>query len=339
MIHDVSIKNLGVIHDFSTDRLSNINLIIGENGTGKTFLLKGLYASVKTMEQFHRGNNRRSVQDLLAEKLRWTFQTETLGELVTKGEQDGLSFFLMNDGTDFSFSFSKSAAVKIANVSSLEEQRASNSIFLPAKEIISLIPVILRSRDVDQAFGFDDTYYDLAKALQIKPHRGKNYKTFADSRLLLQNIVHGKVDYSEENQSWYFVNSRNQKFSIDTTSEGTKKIAILDRLLANGYLSPSSIIFIDEIESALHPKAIYDFLDIIEKLAFDMGIQIFIASHSYFVIKKLYLIALKRKQSVMCYSMNGNEKAAVSDLRDGMPDNSIIRESVRLYEEEVDQTL
>ena len=61
--------------------------------------------------------------------------------------------------------------------------------------------------------------------------------------------------------------------------------------MGNGYLSDSSIVFIDEIESALHPDAIIQFLDMISYIANNMEIQFFIATHSYFVIKKLALIA------------------------------------------------
>ena len=70
-----------------------------------------------------------------------------------------------------------------------------------------------------------------------------------------------------------------------------------------------------------------------------MGIQIFIASHSYFVIKKLYLNALKRKSSIPCISMSKENGIQYYDLLDGMPDNSIINESVRLYEEEINEVL
>lgn len=59
-----------------------------------------------------------------------------------------------------------------------------------------------------------------------------------------------------------------------------------DRLLANGYLDNNSIIFIDEIESALHPEEICQYFDRIETIADDMGLQVFITSHSYFVIKE-----------------------------------------------------
>lgn len=46
MVQKVKIKNLGNIDDMDFDKFQNINLIIGENGTGKSFLLKALYYSM-----------------------------------------------------------------------------------------------------------------------------------------------------------------------------------------------------------------------------------------------------------------------------------------------------
>jgi len=122
------------------------------------------------------------------------------------------------------------------------------------------------------------------------------------------------------------------------TAEGVKKIAILDTLLGNRYLSPKSIVFIDEPESALHPKAIYDLLEIVALLA-ERGIQFFLASHSYFVVKKLFLIAQEREMSIPIISDRGNGEWVSADLKNGMPDNPIINESIRIYEEEVELSL
>lgn len=63
------------------------------------------------------------------------------------------------------------------------------------------------------------------------------------------------------------------------------------------------------------------------------GMQFFIASHSYFVIKKLLVAASQEKMSIPVISFDGD--IMVSDLRDGMPENPIIDESVRLYEQEL----
>ena len=65
-----------------------------KNGTGKTFFLKALYSAVKTAEEYKRGDDIRSFSDVLSEKLRWTFQIEKLGDMVSRSEKESLSFDL-----------------------------------------------------------------------------------------------------------------------------------------------------------------------------------------------------------------------------------------------------
>lgn len=297
-----------------------------------------MYSAMKTVEDYKRGDDVRSSADILGERLRWCFQTDKIGDIVKKGAGNPLQFQMQWNDKKFAYSFSEKATVKISTVDNQIGSLASNSVFIPAKEVLSLFNIVLKSREIDKTFGFDDTYYDLVKALRIAPQRGRNYDAFAKSRSLLNKIIDGRVDYDESTSKWFYKKGK-QKYSIGATSEGVKKIAILDRLLGNGYLSRSSVIFIDEIESALHPTAISDFLDIIDTIAFEMGIQVFIASHSYFVIKKLYLNALKRKASIPCISMSKDADIQYYDLLEGMPENSIISESVRLYEEELNEVL
>ena len=335
-IASVSLNEYGMIPSFDCQSFSNINLVIGENGTGKTFLLKALYSATRAMEEYKRGDDIKTINEVLAEKLRWTFQVDKLGDMVTRSSNESL-IFEMKLGTDqIGYQFSSSATRKVVTATAPSGKRETNSIFIPAKEVLSLYSIILKSREVDKSFGFDDTYYDLVKALRISPKKGKNYTAFSNSRKLLNSVIDGKVEYDETSGKWFYKNNRSQKFSIGATSEGVKKISIMDRLLSNGYLDNQSIIFIDEIESALHPTAICQFLDMVAKIATDMDLQFFISSHSYFVIKKLALIAKTNPGLVTCISLSKDKKPAVHDLSEGMPDNSIIDASIALYEEEVE---
>lgn len=332
-------KNYGAIPTFSWERISKINLIIGENGTGKTFLLKAIYSAVRTLEEYKRGDDIRPVNDVLSEKLRWTFQVDKLGDLVNRSCEDGLSFAMDLDDKSIKYQFTSSTASKVVAADVSNGSKEGNSIFIPAKEVLSLYSVILKSREVDKSFGFDDTYYDLAKALRISPTRGRNYTAFAESRKIVKDVIDGKIEYDSDSNKWSYKNSHNQKFSIGATSEGVKKISIMDRLLANGYLDNNSIIFIDEIESALHPAAICQFLDMIANLAEKMNLQFFVTSHSYFVIKKLVLIAMQNPGLVSCLSLGKDRDPKLFDLHSGMPDNSIIDTSIQLYEEEIEVAL
>ena len=213
------------------------------------------------------------------------------------------------------------------------DRRQDNSVFIPAKEIISLHSIILKSRDVDKAFGFDDTYYDLAKALRYPRTPGNNYKEFVKSREELYSFLDGKIEYKEETGKWFFRSGR-QRYSIGITAEGIKKISIIDILLGNRYINNNSVIFFDEPEASLHPKAVANLLDIIFKLS-ECGIQFFLATHSYFVIKKLFIYAQQEKKSVPFLNLL-HDGYATSDLLKEMPNNEIINESIRLYEQEVD---
>lgn len=337
-INKCELTNFGKVGTVSLDNFSNINLIIGENGTGKTFLLKAMYSAVRAMEEYKRGDANRSINDILIDKLRWTFQVDRPGDIVTKGTQGPTNFHMTLGERSLAYQFGSDCNKKLTIIEAPLSAKEGNSVFIPAKEVLSLFSIILKSRDVDQVFGFDDTYYDLVKALRIAPSRGKNYAVFAESRKKVSNIINGKVDYDDSNGKWYYKQG-NQRYSIGSTSEGIKKVAIMDRLLANGYLDNCSILFIDEIESALHPDAICEFLDVIDILANKMKLQVFISSHSYFVIKKLYLIAQKQRHSVRCISMNKDAVPQISDLSEGMPQNSIIDASIRLYEQEIDEVL
>lgn len=332
MISSTRIKGLGPVKDFHWDAIGKINLVIGPNKSGKTYVLKALYSAMKTIETFKRGKELRRDAEILFDKLYWTFQPDQLGKLVSFGSKYA-EFELSLDGDQqFAYSFGASASKQVTVTKNTCHTRKQNSIFLPAKEIISLQQNILRVRDEYQEFGFDDTYYDLAKALTPST-KGHNLKEFSVSRSNLDKAIGGQLEYDSVRKEWVFREGK-KTIGIAMASEGVKKLSILDALLGNHYLSKGSIIFIDEPECALHPQLVSQLMDIIVELT-KAGLQFFIASHSYFVIKKLYLLAHQRKMSIPVMSFNETGGCESFNLRDEMPDNPIIQESIRLYEEEL----
>ena len=333
MIISTAIKNFGPIVNFDWEGLSHINLIIGPNKSGKTYLLKSLYSSLKTIESYKRGKEARNDTELLFDKLYWTFQPDYLGRLVRAGEK-ALEFAIRLDGNQiFAYTFGPSAQKQPNIVRNNCLPRSANSIFIPAKEILSLQQIILKNRDSYQEFGFDNTYYDLARALTPST-KGRNYTSFSVCREKLEKAIGGHIEYDNEKKEWLFREGK-RYLSISLTSEGVKKLSILDSLLGNHYLSKDSIIFIDEPECALHPQLISLFMEMIQELSHS-GIQFFIASHSYFVIKKLYLLAHQKRVSIPVISFDTDGGYISSDLMKEMPDNPIINESIRLYTEEIE---
>lgn len=332
MISSFSITNSGPIAAAKGQRLGPLNLIIGENGCGKTWLLKSLYCVMRSQEEYRRGNDNREFHEVLSDKLYWTFQADSLGDMVRKGKGNRLSFELsMSDDAYLEYSFGQDTSKQVKPSLNTLTVREDNSIFLPPKEVLSLWHVILRSALQNREFGYDATYSDLVLALQNQPQKGRNYDSFSKSRKQLEEMFQGKVTF--ENNEWMYKQG-NSKFSIHSTAEGIKKIAILDTLLGNRFLTPGSVIFVDEPESALHPTAIVQFLEILSLLA-QQGMQIFMATHSYYVIKKLLLIARQQQLPIPCILSDSQGAWQQSCLlNDGLPETEIIKESVRLFEQE-----
>lgn len=110
-------------------------------------------------------------------------------------------------------------------------------------------------------------------------------------------------------------------------------MSVMDVLLGNRFLTPGSIVFIDELESALHPKLIAQYVEMLVQLA-QADIQFFVSTHSYAVIKKFYIVAHREGLSIPAFSLEADSIAS-ADLMKEMPDNGIVNESIRLYEEEI----
>lgn len=333
MIQSVQLRDFGPIERLHWKALGSMNLVIGGNGTGKSFLLKAMYAALRTLQELDGGDGIQDASTVLVEKLHWTFQAKKVGDLVRKGGAERLQCRMNIDGNVFEYAFGKDTAKEIKNLTNTAAKRPeAKCIFLPAKEVLSLHRLILETRDVQRRFGFDETYVDLARALAVTPKQGRNFPEFAQARADLKELLDGDVHLDPSGNNWTYRNRTGGQFPMGVTAEGIKKIAILDTLLGNRYLKPGSVVFMDEPESGLHPTALTGLLEIVALLA-SRGVQFVLASHSYFVLKKLHLIAQSAggRLPVLVAASGKWEQA---DLADGMPENPIVEESIRLYEEE-----
>ncbi len=335
MIQSIKINNLGPLKAVDWAPMSGFNVIIGANDSGKTLLLKALYATVRSVEEHGRGDDARTFRQVLDDKLTWTFQLPVLGDVVRRGGDAGCAVALTLDGKEVEFRFTAKARKGVGESSSEVARRDSTSVFIPAKEVLSMVNVIKESRS-QQKFGFDDPTFDLVRALEAEPSRGK--PPFGTAREELEKLIGGRLK-EDTTSGWVFERGRS-KYPVAITAEGIKKVAIIDRLIVNRTLSSESILFIDEPESFLHPGAVLRLLEILGILV-NNGVQVIMATHSYFVLKKLMVMARSTDMSVPVLSLPGREVGASfqADLRDGMPENPIVDVSIALYEQELDAEL
>lgn len=140
MINQVKLDKFGPLSSVHWSALGKINLVIGGNGTGKTFLLKAIYSSLRTLQEYKRGHEQHSAAEILADKLHWTFQAEKIGDLVSKGADAPLSSVLTIDQNDFSYSFGKDTSKHISSPENHVPPRASNSVFFASQGGVVAVP-------------------------------------------------------------------------------------------------------------------------------------------------------------------------------------------------------
>lgn len=334
----VHLENFAAFSEFHWSSHGRINVIVGENDTGKSHLLKVLYAVAKTAGDLATKEvERDEVPRAYRNKLRWTFQTPpSLRKLIKEGAKSlRVETELLQRKYGFNITRVDGAnAAKFRLTPDAYTGEDVSAVFLPPKEILTIFAAIELSREKYEIYGFDDTYYDLLKLLRIPPTQGKitpKLSAIADD---LDGFFEGRIVKSKSSDDFVFRRGK-VDYSMPQTADGIKKLGTLTRLIRSRSLNKGSILFLDEPETNLHPRAISIFTQMLFRLG-QAGVQVYLATHSYFVLKQLEILAKEHRMSVPFCSLlrQGNEiMAELSDLRDGMPDNPIIDESVRLYEQ------
>lgn len=348
LIQQLTLENFTLFRTLPTPTFySTLNVIIGENDTGKTHLLKLLYTIVRSLEEYQNqrpGTSFIQLSDLLANKLQRVFlppQME-LGQLVSKGEKR-LTVTAQLQGERLQFTFGKDTKNQIKAKSfhhTLDHLGPVKAIFLPSTEILSFYyDAIIATREALELSTFDDTYLDLAhnfhQPVVMRNHWRAPLKKSWQS---LNQTTGGYEIVVEKDGSIWFLRGQ-ERYNIHQVAEGTKKIALLNQLMRKGMLWPSvgKVLFIDEPELHLHPKAIVLLAEFLFQLS-ETGIQVYLSTYSYFMLKRLEQLARRDDKDCLLIDLRHDRtgaKASYQLLKDGLPDNPIAEQSVALYQEDV----
>jgi energy-coupling factor transporter ATP-binding protein EcfA2 len=337
---NVHFKNFGVFSDFRWEGHGRVNVVVGENDTGKSHLLKMLYVVAKSVEKVGIKGQQTELMPVIYEKIRWTFQPPSgPAALIRHGATEfdvAVSFlgrayeFTISDETDAGWMGSYA-------LDYIPARRKASAVFLPPKEVLTIFAAIEVSRGIHEIYGFDDTYYDLLKLLRLPPTQGKIVPELSRIADTLESFVGGSITRSGHADEFIFRRGEHT-YNMPQTADGIKKIGILTNLIRNRCLTKGTILFLDEPETNLHPRAISVLVDVLFQLG-QAGVQVYLATHSYFVLKQLEILAKRHKTSVPFCSLlrRGAEiEARFNDMRDGMPDSPILDESIRLFEQGFD---
>lgn len=297
MLKSLHIDNFTVFSSSKVRFAKGINVIIGENGLGKSHLLKLAYCAASISHTA--GNNGITKQDYqrrIAKKLCDVFRPDSLGRLTRRKigrNRCEVAVQFVNPANDFAFYFASNSREEVTLDKVMSGGMAAPAIFFPTMEIISIFPGFAALYR-DKHLSFDETYYDLCLALERPLKKGKRYEDVQSFLESIETVLGGKVQC--ENGRFSLALPGKGNMEIPLVAEGHRKFATIAYLLANGSILKNGMIFWDEPETNLNPALMQGLAKIFIDLA-QMGIQVFLTSHSLFFIKELDL-QLQQTQNV-----------------------------------------
>ena len=191
-------KNFMIFEDATIKWSPNINVIFGENSTGKTTILKCLYALLKP----YSGKNtelftKDQWETAFVEKLTGVFRPDEMkiGRLVSRRQGNGRASVKMEleKGDFISVNFGTKNTRHIEHEMKKAQQRqVFDAVYLPPKEMISATEHF-QSLYEEYHLDFEETYYDLTKLLDKPLKRGSN--TSEQNRVLssFEDLLEGKI--------------------------------------------------------------------------------------------------------------------------------------------------
>ena len=256
-----------------------VNAFLGANGTGKTHLMKVAYAACDARNSGTR----------FPDKLVRLFlpSNRSLGRLVKRrrGRSKAIAeiaWGIPHIRTTFSNLVRSPDSAQVSQRRGLD--RHGPSVYIPVKEMLANAPGF-RSLYAARNIHFEEIYSDILDRAFLPPLLGAPDLPRRQLLDTLRKALEGKVWYEGEE---FFLGSKRGRLEFTLLAEGLRKLGLLWLLIQNGTLTEGSILFWDEPETNLNPKLFGPVVEILLELQ-RQGVQIFIATHDYLILKQLDL--------------------------------------------------
>ncbi len=336
-------------YDFSP----NINVISGENSTGKTALIKLLYAISKDISDraaIYDGHNlkvnslvgihKNDIGGNIPNKLAAVFGIKDLPDLAnlvrlrSSGEMRIAVDYGMADKIEFTVS---SEPFSYNLVSRAFPPEKEDIVYIPPKEMISATENFASLYE-EYHISFDETYYDLCRLLNRpqKKRLDEGMQAVSDS---LESLIKGKV--VQKNNLFFLDIDDVGEVRMSLIAEGYRKISTLLHLISTGTLTKGSVLFWDEPETNMNPRMIKPLAEALLQIA-KAGVQVFVTTHDYFLQQYLNLAAVHPKKNpddldirfISLYRENGVIRCESESRVSYLEHNTIMEEYDNKFDEE-----
>lgn len=310
MLEHIKLERFTAFEQLSLKFSPGLNVFIGENGCGKTHLLKLLYAACDVTTS----------QKSFAEKVNRVFlpSGEQIGRLVKRRSTSStgsveVARTVLVDGQ------SKTLAVRLSMSNHTKESAKATlsgaykqwqehhltSVYIPVKDMMANAPGF-RSLYSLRHIHFEEVYADIIDRAFLGTLKGpvdKERKRLLD---ILQQSMEGKVISRNEE---FFLKSPQGELEFTLLAEGIRKLGLLWILIQNGTLLDGSVLLWDEPEANLNPKLMRTVVQILIELQ-SLGVQVFITTHNYNLLKEFDL-QLRPQDKVLFHSLFRNTERNV----------------------------
>ncbi len=268
---------------FKLNFSDGINVIIGENGIGKTTLLKMIYAATQwSIEKTDVGKTDKFIK----------FFSNNLKDsdmLKNPDYNEDYCAFEVSDGEHtFTYSLSHKGFFNLDDWLGLNIQ----SVFIPTTEMLSHSKGFLA---LNQKYGnlpFDGTQVDIIVNASLPEVR----EVSLSLKLILEKLstaIDGEV--IQEDDVFYVLKKDGRKVDFSLEAEGFRKLGLLWKLIRNGLLEERTILLWDEPEANLNPELFPLVAEILLELQKN-GVQVFLATHNYNFAKYLEIFRSDKEQ-------------------------------------------
>ena len=317
MLKSLHLENFTVFPVANLNFGKNLNLIIGENGAGKTHIIKAAYAAIavsaaRTKDANGEPPGKAQVQSALADKLQAVFRPDGLWRLVRRAQGRSkcrLSYVFDKPALNVAFTFSTVARTEV-KVEIMPTAREKNlPVFLPTRELLTISPGFVALYETTH-LSFEETWRDTCILLEAPLARGPRERRIKKLLRPLEETMGGKVEVDKAGRFYLDLASGNMEMHL--VAEGLRKLAMVARLIATGSLLDKGYLFWDEPESNLNPKIIKTVARTIMQVA-QSGIQVFIGTHSLFLLRELHILQTQEfpEFNTRCFGLHFDQDGGV----------------------------
>ncbi len=293
MLSRLLLKNLTVFAETEFQFAAGLNVVVGENGAGKSHVLEAAYtvAAVSARGEKDSGSpvpTKGYLETAIAKKLRGVFRPDELGRLARR--QAGRNrcevearFKTKSLRMGFSFNTASKTEVTIDHLPMKWE--GEPPAFLPTRELLTIYPGFVSLYETTE-LPFEETWRDTCILLGAPLAKGKRLGEIDELLRPLEQELGGKVILEDGR---FYVKMDIGKLEAHLVAEGLRKLAMIARLIATGSLIGTGSLFWDEPDANVNAKVIKHVARTILQLC-RSGIQVFVATHSLFLMRELDIL-------------------------------------------------